>query len=93
MPLARLVQSLALLLATLPLLSACSGSDAPAADTIRPVKLFAVADPLAQHLREFPGRLKAPEEAELSFRLGGELKELRVREGQLLQPGLSLIHI
>lgn len=93
MPLARLVQSLALLLATLPLLSACSGSDAPATDTIRPVKLFAVADPLAQHLREFPGRLKAPEEAELSFRLGGELKELRVREGQLLQPGEAIAEL
>jgi RND family efflux transporter MFP subunit len=69
------------------LLSACSEPVPSPSDTVRPVKAFTVTDPLAQHFREFPARLRAPEEADLSFRLSGELAELPVREGQLVQRG------
>ncbi|MEB3734461.1 efflux RND transporter periplasmic adaptor subunit [Halopseudomonas pachastrellae] len=43
--------------------------------------------PGAERIREFPGRLKAPEEAQLSFRLGGELQSLKVHEGQEVKQG------
>ncbi len=69
------------------LLTACSDEPAPATETPRPVKLFTVADPSATQIREFPGRLKSPEEAQLSFRIGGELKRLLVREGQTVNAG------
>ncbi|MEL0167307.1 MAG: efflux RND transporter periplasmic adaptor subunit [Pseudomonadaceae bacterium] len=68
-------------------LSGCSEPPAPLADKPRPVKLFTVSDPGAERIREFPARLKAPEEAQLSFRLGGELQVLKVHEGQKVKRG------
>ncbi len=69
------------------LLSGCSEPAEPVAEKPRPVKLFTVTDPGAERIREFPGRLKAPEEAQLSFRLGGELQSLKVHEGQEVKQG------
>jgi RND family efflux transporter MFP subunit len=68
-------------------LAGCSEPPAPQADKPRPVKLFTVTEPGAERIREFPARLKAPEEAQLSFRLGGELQSLEVHEGQKVQRG------
>ena len=69
------------------LLSGCSEPAEPVAEKPRPVKLFTVTDPGAERIREFPARLKAPEEAQLSFRLGGELQSLKVHEGQEVKQG------
>ncbi|MEH6566425.1 MAG: efflux RND transporter periplasmic adaptor subunit [Halopseudomonas sp.] len=69
------------------LLGGCSDEPETAAIQARPVKLFTVADPSSQRVREFPARLKAPEQAELSFRLGGELQALTVLEGQEVKKG------
>ena len=44
-------------------------------------------DLLLDRLREFPARLKATEEAELSFRIGGQLKTLNVLQGQPVKRG------
>ncbi|MGB3595915.1 MAG: efflux RND transporter periplasmic adaptor subunit [Pseudomonas neustonica] len=71
----------------LALLSGCADEQPPAATQARPVKLFTVADPSSQRVREFPARLQAPEQAELSFRLGGELQALKVLEGQQVKKG------
>ncbi|UJJ33066.1 efflux RND transporter periplasmic adaptor subunit [Halopseudomonas maritima] len=68
-------------------LTGCSEPAAPLADKPRPVKLFTLTDPGAERIREFPARLKAPEEAQLSFRLGGELQSLKVHEGQEVKRG------
>ncbi|MFN3579799.1 MAG: efflux RND transporter periplasmic adaptor subunit [Pseudomonas sp.] len=68
-------------------LTACSPAPEPPAEVVRPVKVFTVADPLDEQVREFPARLKAPEEAQLSFRLGGQLQQLQVREGQKVKRG------
>ena len=68
-------------------LAGCSEPPAPQADKPRPVQLFTVTEPGAERIREFPARLKAPEEAQLSFRLGGELQSLEVHEGQKVQRG------
>lgn len=77
-----------LLAAALALLAGCSDPDTPTvAEAPRPVKLHTVGDPMASQVREFPGRLKSPEEAQLSFRTGGELAQLRVREGQQVKRG------
>lgn len=75
------------LLAVLLLLAACADPAPDPVEVVRPVKLFAVTDPGAQRLREFPARLQAPEEAQLSFRLGGELRELHAREGRKVEAG------
>ena len=83
-PAARLV---ALLLLSSPLLLACSPAPEPPSAIVRPVKVFTITDPLTEQQREFPARLKAPEEAQLSFRLGGQLQRLLVREGQKVERG------
>jgi len=72
---------------SLGLLAGCTDEPAPASVEPRPVKLFTAADPSSQRVREFPARLQAPEQAELSFRLGGELQELKVLEGQDVEEG------
>ena len=71
-------------------LAGCSEPEEIHAEAIRPVKLFEVVDTGMQNLREFPATVIASEEAEVSFRIPGELIELKVkradevREGQLL---------
>ncbi len=69
------------------LLSACDQAPAPQEQAPRLVKLFTVEDPAGARLREFPARLKATEEAELSFRIGGQLKTLNVLQGQPVKRG------
>lgn len=85
-----------LLLVCLPaglLLSACDQAPAPREQAPRLVKLFTVEDPAGARLREFPARLKATEEAELSFRIGGQLKTLEVLQGQQVTRGQLIASI
>ncbi|MET4695680.1 efflux RND transporter periplasmic adaptor subunit [Endozoicomonas lisbonensis] len=71
-------------------LSACSESEEEVVDVVRPVKLFTVKDSGRENIREFPATVEATEEAEVSFRVAGELVEFpahpadEVRKGQLL---------
>ena len=71
-------------------LAGCSEPEEVHEEVIRPVKLFEVVDTGMQNLREFPATVIASEEAEVSFRIPGELVELsvkraeEVKEGQLL---------
>lgn len=86
-----LMRSLCLLLPFT--LTGCQPAEQAAAELVRPVKVFTVQAPHEGMLREFPARLKAPEEAQLSFRLGGELRELRVREGEKVKAGQVLAEL
>lgn len=71
-------------------LTACSKPEEQTVDVIRPVKLFKVSDSGRENLREFPATVEATEEAEISFRVPGELSEFpilpsdNVSKGQLL---------
>lgn len=75
------------------LLTGCGQPPAPQEQAPRLVKLFTVEDPAGQRLREFPARLKATEEAELSFRIGGQLKSLEVLQGQPVKRGQLIASI
>ena len=73
------------------LLAACSDDHPPVMEEVtRPAKLYTVEGPGAQHLRSFPGEVRATDEAELAFRVSGELVEfpasrgLKVEQGDLL---------
>ncbi len=46
-----------------------------------------VAAPDAGGVRNFPGRIDANKKADLSFRVAGKLKELLVKEGDLVNKG------
>jgi RND family efflux transporter MFP subunit len=73
------------------LLAACGEkvAEAPVATT-RPVKLFTVEGGAMDARRTYPGRVDASQRAELSFRVAGQLKELPVREGELVEAGQVL---
>jgi RND family efflux transporter MFP subunit len=74
-------------LATL-FLSACTKEEAPVGPPAsRPVKVFTVEGGSAAAIRRFPARVDASQRAELSFRVSGQLAEIKVREGDMVQQG------
>lgn len=72
------------------LLAGCSPSEeetSQAKDIIRPVKLITIGSTDAINIRRFPAELKASEEADLAFRVGGQLQQLNVVAGQRVKKG------
>lgn len=51
----------------------------------RPVKLYTVDAGVGEELRRFPATIEAAKQAELSFRVSGQLAELPVREGDVVE--------
>lgn len=81
------------ILATSLLISACSPEQETTQVTeeiVRPVKLVTVTSNLADNIRSFPAELKASNEANLAFRVGGQLNELVVTSGQEVKKGQLL---
>lgn len=76
-------------LTTTALLTGCSNEESNSLEEeiIRPVKLFTVDATDAVSIRHFPAELKASEEANLAFRVGGQVTQLNVREGQHVKQG------
>jgi RND family efflux transporter MFP subunit len=54
---------------------------------VRPVKLMTIGEAGNLGIRSFPGRVEATNQVDLSFRVGGPLIELPVREGALVKRG------
>ncbi|EPN4796060.1 efflux RND transporter periplasmic adaptor subunit [Vibrio alginolyticus] len=59
----------------------------PSESLIKPVKLLAVKDLELEDSHAFLARIDATHRAQLSFQVGGEVDELRVRMGQKVQKG------
>jgi RND family efflux transporter MFP subunit len=57
-------------------LAACSSEQPEQEEPVRPVKAYQVVDPGQRATRSFPGRAKAHNEVDLSFRVAGQLIEL-----------------
>ncbi len=84
------------ILATSLLLSACSGEDVveeAKPDIIRPVKLFTINTENTVDIRRFPGELKASQEADLAFRVGGQLTALNAIAGKQVEKGELLAQL
>lgn len=69
------------------LVSGCSDKEPEAEKVIRPVKMMTIATGGAGGVREYPGRVRAAEEVELSFEVPGRLIELNAREGARVTAG------
>lgn len=70
------------------LLIACADSDpAPPPAPTRPVKTFVVSGGSEEAVRTFPGRIDATQRAELAFRVPGQLQDILVKEGDVVQEG------
>ena len=72
-------------------LTACSSDQNDVAvvekDIVRPVKLITIESTDAINIRRFPAELKASKEADLAFRVGGQLMQLNVVSGQRVKKG------
>jgi RND family efflux transporter MFP subunit len=74
------------LITPLVFLTACaSDEEVIAAPQSRPVKVFTVAGGSADGVRRFPARIDASQRAELAFRVSGQLQQILVREGDLVE--------
>ncbi|MEL0617975.1 efflux RND transporter periplasmic adaptor subunit [Cobetia marina] len=69
-------------------LSACSEAEAPLKkQKVHPVKLLSLSDEGGGVIQRYPGVVEASERSNLSFRIGGELRELNVQAGQEVTQG------
>ncbi|MFK0573935.1 efflux RND transporter periplasmic adaptor subunit [Endozoicomonas sp.] len=62
-------------------------------NVVRPVKLFTVKDPQQQQLRYFPGKVTATEEAEISFRIPGQIEQIEINQGDNVLAGQVLAYL
>jgi len=84
------VSSLALaaaLTATSLLVGGCEKEEPEVKEIVRPVKMMTIGAGVAGGTREYPGRIRAVEEIELSFEVPGRVVELHAREGQAVARG------
>ncbi|NLF39943.1 efflux RND transporter periplasmic adaptor subunit [bacterium] len=69
------------------MLASCKKVEAPAPPEVRPAKLFTIGGDAVGRTLNFPGTVRAFDEAELSFLVAGKVIELPVKEGQQLEKG------
>lgn len=75
-------------------INGCSAeSKQPLTPSIRPVKLLTIADMQADSIRRFPAKVTATEQANLAFRLSGQLVEFSLIEGQHVNKGAVLARL
>lgn len=72
------------------LLTACREEAPLPPPASRPVKTIVVGDAVTGDMRQFPGVVDAIQKADLSFRVDGKLKEILVKEGELVEQGQTL---
>ena len=71
-------------------LASCSEESATKAPVVRQVKALKISDASALQRRWFPGRAKATDEVDLSFRVDGKLVELPVNVGDKSSAGAAV---
>ena len=81
-----LVLALALT-ATSFLVGGCGKKEPEVKEVVRPVKMMTIGAGAADGTREYPGRVRAAEEIQLSFEVPGRIVELNAREGQAVARG------
>jgi RND family efflux transporter MFP subunit len=74
-------------------LASCSEEPPPPAEAARPVKTVVIEGAGGSGTREFPGRVDANRQAELSFRVGGTINAINVREGDAVREGQVLAEL
>ncbi len=56
-------------------------------EPIRPVRVFKINDQANPEMRTFPGKVKATREANLAFRISGQIVKIMVKEGDTVKKG------
>ena len=85
---------LALLLSST-VLTGCDSAESAVSQTasVRPVKLMTIGDAADQQTRIFPAKIAASQQADLAFRINGELVKLNLTEGQQVTQGELLAQL
>ncbi len=82
------------LLAVVALLAlGCKEETAPQKTVVRPIKMLTVGSESAAGKLEFPGRIRAADEARLSFEVDGKVEKIHVSEGERVKKGAALAEI
>lgn len=78
-----------------PVLSGCKDAESAIQPTaaVRPVKLMTIEDTKFAQQRLFPAKIAASQQADLAFRIGGELVTLDLVEGQTVTKGELLARL
>lgn len=75
-------------------ITACAEEAPPPREEVaRPAKIFTVTEPGSNYVRTFPGEVQASNEAELAFRVPGELTEFPATRGLQVKQGALLARI
>ena len=71
-------------------LSACDQQPAPVPEQLRPIRTFAVTEIASGQVRRFAGLIEASDSTSLSFQVGGNVREVRVSQGDAVRAGQAL---
>jgi RND family efflux transporter MFP subunit len=74
-------------------LSGCGGEPPPEEVVARPVKMIEIGFGGVSGVREYPGTIKAAEQAELAFEVPGQIVELPALQGQWVSRGQLLARL
>jgi RND family efflux transporter MFP subunit len=71
----------------------CEEPEVAPRDVVRPVKILEVTSDGRLGKAEYPGRVAAADEADLSFEVPGQITELKVKEGDTVKKGQVLARL
>ncbi len=72
------------------LLAACEDAPPEVAEQARPIRVFTVTDVASGQVRKFTGVIEASDSSSLSFQVGGNVREVRVNQGDQVAAGQKL---
>ena len=64
-------------------LTACEDEVPPVVEQARPIRVFTVTEVATGNARKFSGTIEASDSSTLSFQVGGNVREVRVNQGDL----------
>lgn len=72
------------------LVAGCEQEPAPVPEPLRPIRSFVVSEVASGQLRRFAGLIEASDSSSLSFQVGGNVREVRVNQGDTVRTGQVL---
>ena len=84
------LSSISLILAAALAVAGCEKKQPDVVPQIRAIKTYTVTEVASGHTRKFSGRVYATDSSTLSFQVGGNVKEMRVNQGDRVEKGQVL---
>ncbi len=86
----RLVRTYALIFVSAALLAACEEEPPQVVEQVRAIKTITVTEVASGQVRKFSGIVQATDTSALSFEVGGNVKEVKVKLGSRVKKGQVL---